>query len=406
MHGRRLTGIVALLLACLAAVPGRAETPPSVILISLDGTRPADLEGADLPTFAALRRRGAWASRMLPVFPSSTFPNHVTLVTGVSPDVHGIVSNAFVDSERGEFDKDADPTWLLAEPLWSIAAQHGVVSASYHWVGSEGPWRSGRGPRFWMPFDENVPEKKKVKQILAWLAGPEPRPRLVTVWFRGADAAAHRAGLETPPVRRALRSQDAALASLVAGLDASGAFAHTTLLIVSDHGMAPVYRRVDLGAALRTAGVKGKVYGAGGMATVSFEKGGDFLERTLSVASSLGLKAWPREETPKDLHARHPRFGDVVVVAPMGLAIQSARTPPMYGAHGYPPQEPAMGALFLAVGRGAPAGLDLGELRSLDVAPTVLRLLGLEVPASMQGQPIARLIPGTAGTAAPAQEVH
>jgi predicted AlkP superfamily pyrophosphatase or phosphodiesterase len=64
-----------------------------VILISLDGTRPADLEGADLPVFAALRRRGAWASRMTPVFPSNTFPNHVTLVTGVVPDVHGIVNN-------------------------------------------------------------------------------------------------------------------------------------------------------------------------------------------------------------------------------------------------------------------------------------------------------------------------
>ena len=406
MHGRLLAASAALLLACLAAAPGRAEPPPTVILISLDGTRPADLEGADLPTLTALRRRGAWASRMLPVFPSSTFPNHVTLVTGVTPDVHGIVSNAFVDPERGEFDKDADPSWLLAEPLWSIAAQHGVVSASYHWVGSEGPWRSGRGPRFWMPFDEKVPEQKKVKQILAWLAGPEPRPRLVTAWFRGADAPAHRTGLETPGVRRALREQDAALGRLVAGLDASGAFAHTTLLIVSDHGMAPVSRRIDLGAALRTAGVKGKVYGAGGMATVSFENGRDFLERTLSVASGLGLKAWPREETPPDLHARHPRFGDVVVVAPIGFAIQSARTPPMYGAHGYPPQEPAMGALFLAVGRGAPAGAELGELRSLDVAPTVLRLLGLAVPDSMEGQPIARLVPETAGAVAPAQEGH
>ena len=406
MHGRRLAACAALLLACLVAAPARAETPPTVILISLDGTRPADLEGADLPTFAALRRRGAWASRMLPVFPSSTFPNHVTLVTGVTPDVHGIVSNTFVDPERGEFDKNADPTWLLAEPLWSIAAQHGVVSASYHWVGSEGPWSSGRGPRFWMPFDEKVPEKQKVEQILAWLAGPEPRPRLITAGFRGADAVAHRVGLETPPVRRALRAQDAALGRLVAGLDARGAFAHTTLLIVSDHGMAPVYRRIDLGAALRTAGVKGKVYGAGGMATVSFEKGTDLVERTLSVARGLGLQAWPREETPRDLHARHPRFGDVVVVAPIGLAIQSARTPPMYGAHGYPPQEPAMGALLLAVGRGAPAGADLGELRSLDVAPTVLRLLGLAVPDSMEGQPIARLVPETTGAVTPAQEGH
>ncbi len=406
MHRRLLAAGVALWLVCLVAAAGRAEPPASVILISLDGTRPADLEGADLPTFAALRRRGAWASRMLPVFPSSTFPNHVTLVTGVTPDVHGIVNNSFVDPERGEFDKDADPNWLLAEPLWSIAAQHGVVSASYFWVGSEGPWRSGRGPRFWLPFDEKVPEQKKVRQILAWLGGPEPRPRLITAWFRGADGAAHRTGLESPAVRRALQAQDAAIARLVAGLDASGAFSHTTLLIVSDHGMAPVYRRIDLAAALRTAGVKGKVVGAGGMATVSFEKGEDFVDRTLSVARGLGLQAWPREETPRELRARNPRFGDVVVVAPIGLAIQSAWTPAMYGAHGYLPQEPAMGALLLAVGRGAPAGAELGEVRSIDVAPTVLRLLGLAVPDTMEGQPIARLVPEMAASAAPIQEGH
>jgi len=161
MHGRRLAACLALGLLCLAAAAVRAEPPPSVILISLDGTRPADLEGADLPTFAALRQRGASAVRLTPVFPTNTFPNHVTLVTGVVPDVHGIVNNDFVDPERGEFHKEADPTWLLAEPLWSIAAQHGVVSASYFWVGSEGPWRSGRGPRFWLKFDDSVPGERR-----------------------------------------------------------------------------------------------------------------------------------------------------------------------------------------------------------------------------------------------------
>jgi hypothetical protein len=396
------------LLAWLAAAPGWAETPPSVILISLDGTRPANLAGDDLPTFAALRRRGAWATRLIPVFPTNTFPNHVTLVTGVVPDVHGIVNNDFVDPERGEFHKSADPSWLLAEPLWSIAAAHGVVSASYFWVGSEGPWRSGRGPRYWMPFDDEVPEKKKVRQILAWLAGPEPRPRLITAWFHGVDGPSHRTGLETPIVRRTLQAQDAALGMLVAGLDASGAFAHTTLLIVSDHGMAPVYNRIDFAAALHTAGVKGEVYGVGGMATVSFEKDGytQFIDKTLSVARGLGLQAWPREETPRELRARSRRFGDVVVVAPVGLAIQSGRGPKMYGAHGYLPQEASMGALLLAVGRGAPAGADLGELRSLDVAPTVLRLLGLPVPDTMEGQPIARLVPEQADQPAPAQKAH
>ena len=405
MHARvsRLLAAAALLLMCLAATPGRAEPPSTVILISLDGTRPFDIErDPELTTFAELRRRGAWASRMLPVFPTNTFPNHATLVTGVHPDVHGIVNNSFVDPERGEFDKSDDPTWLLAEPLWSLAAQHGVTSASFHWVGSEGPWSSGRGPRYWKPFDESVPAKVKLDQVLAWLAGPEPRPRLITVWLRGADAVAHRAGMQTPAVQRALRAQDQALGRLVAGLDARGAFAHTTLLLVSDHGMSPVARRIDLSAALRSAGVKGEVSGAGGMVSIRVEKGQPegFVERAVSVARGLGLEAWPRELTPRELHARHPRLGDVVVIAPENLAIQSARTTPMYGVHGHRPEDPWMGALFLAVGRGAPPGAELGEVRSLDVAPTILRLLGLEVPGSMQGRPIERLVPAAQAEAA------
>jgi len=402
MHGRatRRVGGATALLACLLATPGRAEPAPSVILISLDGTRPADVESEGLTTFAELRRRGARASRMIPVFPSNTFPSHVSLVTGVSPDVHGIVNNSFVDAERGEFDKSDDPTWLLAEPLWSLLAKHGVASASYHWVGSEGPWSSGRGPRFWKAFDEKVPAGEKLDQILAWLVGPEPRPRFITAWLPGADKAAHRIGLATPAVKRALLEQDQALGRLVAALDARGAFAHTTLLIVSDHGMAPLRRRIDLAAALRAARVKAEVSGAGGMATVRVEKGQGFVDRTVTIARGLGLAAWPREQTPLELRARHPRFGDVVVIAPTGVAIQSAWTPSMFGVHGYPPEDPWMGALFLAVGRGASPGTELGELRSLDVAPTVLRLLGLDVPDSMEGRPIARLVPETADAAA------
>ena len=374
-----------------------------MILISLDGTRPANLVGDDRPRPRC--RRGASAT-LLPVFrPHVSESRHAR--DGRVPDVHGIrTTTSSIPSAR--VPTSADPSWLLAEPLWSIAAAQGVVSASCFWVGSEGPWRSGRGPRYWLPFDDKVPEKKKVRQILAWLNGPEPRPRLITAWFHGVDGPSHRTGLDTPIVHKTLQSQDAALGILVAELDKSGAFAHTTLLIVSDHGMAPVYNRIDLAAALRTAGVKGEVYGGGGMATVSFEKDGytQFIDKTLSVARGLGLQAWPREETPRELRARNPRFGDVVVVAPVGLAIQAGLGPKLYGAHGYLPQEASMGALLLAVGRGAPAGADLGELRSLDVAPTVLRLLGLAVPDTMEGQPIARLVPEPAVQPAPAQKGH
>jgi predicted AlkP superfamily pyrophosphatase or phosphodiesterase len=392
-----------MVVAGAAAVEGeRARGAPAVILISLDGTTPEAVRAAELGTLLGLARRGAVASRLVPVFPSNTFPNHVTMVTGVAPEVHGIVSNVFLDPERGLFRYSDDPTWIEVEPIWSIATRHGVVSAAFHWVGSEGPWRSGHGPRYWKRFDKGTPETEKVEQMLAWRDLPEPRerPRLITSWFRGADHAGHRHGPASDEVHGALRAQDRALTGLVAGLEERGAFATTTLLLVSDHGMLAVQRQVDLDAALRDAGVAASVLGGGGFVMVSLREGSGETARAVSVARGLGLEAYARREAPAELRLGHPRFGDIAVLAPPGVAISrsGALRPAMRGSHGYPPDVRGMGAIFVAFGRGARPGTELGEVRAVDVAPTVLALLGIAVPRWMEGSPIAELIPPVAGS--------
>jgi predicted AlkP superfamily pyrophosphatase or phosphodiesterase len=388
-----------LLAAALLAVgsAGRAigaEPGRTVIMISLDGTTPADVRAAKLPTLGALARRGAAATRLVPVFPTNTFPNHVSLVTGVSPAVHGIVNNVFLDPQRGLFRYSDDPTWIEVEPLWSIAGRHGVVSAAYHWVGSEGPWRNGLGPRYWKAFDSGTPEREKVEQILAWLdiESPDDRPRLITSWFRGADGAGHRFGPGSSEVYAALRRQDRALARLVEGLDERGAFETATLLLVSDHGMAPVARSVDLKAALRAEGIEARVFGGGGLATVSVPGGARDAAKVVAAARSLGLDARLPGEASQDLPMANPRFGDVVVLAPAGTAISSSTGPPMRGAHGYPPHGPGMGALLIAAGGGVCSGCRLPAVRTLDVAPTVLAWLGIAPPVWMEGRPIAGLV--------------
>jgi predicted AlkP superfamily pyrophosphatase or phosphodiesterase len=380
--------IVAALLVGVAAFAGA----PTVILISLDGTPARAARNASLETLAELGRRGAVAERLTPVFPTDTFPSHVSLVTGVAPERHGIVSNVFLDPERGLFDKSDDPTWLEAEPLWSIAARYGIVSASYYWVGSEGPWRSGHGPRYWRRFDASTPDREKVEQILAWLdREPErERPRLITSWFPGADRAGHRFGPDAPEVRRALERQDAAIGRLVSGLDARRAFGDTTLLVVSDHGMLEVERRVDLDEALAAADLPATVWGGGGFATVTVKGEGAAADRVVEVARGLGLEAHRRTRAPAALRSGNPRFGAVVVLAPPGVALMRSRgvRDLLRGSHGYRPDEPRMGALFVAAGRGVPPGTKLGEVDALDIAPTVLALLGVPIPVWMEGRPL------------------
>ena len=394
-----LRRILRQLLACVGALAlpsapvawSAPDASATVILVSLDGTTP-EAGRRSMPVLGEIARRGAWARRMTPVFPANTFPNHVTLVTGVHPDRHGIVDNAFLDPERGAYEQDADPGWLEVEPLWSLLSARGIPSASFHWVGSEGPWRSGRGPLYWKPFDARVREMEKVKQILGWLDAGDTakRPRLVTAWFHGADHTAHRDGPDAPSVAAALREQDDALAALVAGLDRRDAFAATTLLVVSDHGMERVRERKDLSAALRAAGVRARVLGGGGFAKIYVSGGPAAVGAAVLAARRLGLEAYARAEAPRELRVDHPRFGDVVVLAPPGVAIGGGS---LRGVHGYRPELASMSALFGAIGRGVPTALALGEVRSLDVAPTVLALLGVDVPGWMEGHPIPELRP-------------
>jgi predicted AlkP superfamily pyrophosphatase or phosphodiesterase len=398
----------ALLLASRLALAAE----PTVILLSFDGTRPADV--AARPSFARIAAAGAVAERLVPVFPSNTFPNHVTFATGVSPDRHGIVNNAFLDPTRGRYDYTADPTWLEVEPIWSLAARAGVVSASFHWVGSEGTWRSGLGPRHWKPFDTTVGERTKVEQILAWLDLPDPaeRPRLVTAWFHGADGAAHRYGPDSPEVEAALARQDADLGALLDGLAARGLDASTTLLVVSDHGMTSTRRIVDFAAEVAALRVGARVIGGGGFAQVALRGDADRparAERVVALARALGLEAWRRGAGPPEYPIANPRFGDVVVVAPLGTAIAPQSTwawllslvgqlrVAMRGVHGHRPELPEMAGLFTAVGRGVAPGVQLGTVRAVDVAPTVLALLALPIPEWMEGRPISL----DAGTPAP-----
>ncbi|MCH2171826.1 alkaline phosphatase family protein [Myxococcota bacterium] len=366
---------------------------PTVVLISLDGTRPEDLNEQALPSLVSLGQRGAVAQAMIPAIPTNTFPNHVTLATGVAPEKHGLVNNLFEDPKRGLFRKQDIPSWIEVEPIWSIAERHGVVSAAYYWVGSEGSWPGGRAPTHWKVFSGRTSEAKKVDQILDWLDldDPKRRPRLIMSWFRGGDHAGHDHGPGSREVIEALRIQDKEIARLIDGFDERGLFSTTTLIFVSDHGMAAPKGRVDLGRALQRSGIDARVLGIGGFATVvpgSRDRDDpERIRRIAEVARALGLDAFAREDAPPDAGVDHPRFGAVIVRADRDVAIVHEGLE-LKGFHGYDPRDPAMAALLVAAGRGVAPGTTLAPLRSIQVAPTVLQLLGVPRPAWMEGRPI------------------
>ena len=100
-----------------AADQDQRAAPPTVILISLDGTRPADVTAEATPSLVKLAVGGASAAGLVPVNPSNTFPSHVSLVTGVHPDEHRLVNNRFIDPDRGRFKRSAPHEWIESEPV-------------------------------------------------------------------------------------------------------------------------------------------------------------------------------------------------------------------------------------------------------------------------------------------------
>jgi predicted AlkP superfamily pyrophosphatase or phosphodiesterase len=229
---RTLALCLTLLLAACAGGPpppaapaARAEYRP-LILVSIDGFRADYLTRGLTPTIAALAADGVRAEAMRPSFPSLTFPNHYTLVTGLRPDRHGIVNNRMEDplipgvtftlSNRAAVGDER--WWDDGTPLWVTLRRQGKVADTMFWPGSEAPIH-GLQPNVWLPFDETMTPEARVDTVLGWLDRPAgERPDFVTLYFDQLDHAGHDSGPNSEAVTKTLPVMDAAVARLVAGL--------------------------------------------------------------------------------------------------------------------------------------------------------------------------------------------
>lgn len=399
-----LAGIVGLMLATLVAAEATEDEAPIVIVLSWDGVRHDYLDRAAFPALERMAQDGVRAERLTPVFPSSTFPGHVSMATGTYPDRHGIVDNVFLDDERGRYAYSGDANWIDAEPLWIASERQGVKTATYFWVGSESDWR-GQGTSYRIsPFDGDRPESLKVDQILAWLKLPEAeRPRLIMSYWAGADSVGHSDGPDSEAIVAQMKDQDVQLSRLLEGLDESGLWPRTTLILVSDHGMAAWTDVVNFNDLLEDAGIDAVATGAVAVHVHLNSPVPDPEMRaalTELVAGMPGAAIHKGDALPAEYRLQRPgRMGDWLVVLPppygasrstgVQLAMLKAATGfgKVLGMHGYDPTMPDMGGIFLAMGRGVPdAGL--GEVRQIDLPATVARLLDIDPPRDSEGASI------------------
>src|ERR687898_1376046 len=242
---RRLSLLLFCVLAFSACRPAPPPADPAiVVLISIDGFRWDYLDRHQPPHLSRLAANGVRAEGLIPQFPSKTFPNHYTIVTGLKLANHGIISNNMRASDiPGEFslsnrDVLAGSRWWGGEPIWNTAEKQGRIAAAMFWRGSE-TVIGGRQATFWKPFDDDLPHPERVGQVLTWLKLPEgKRPSFLTLYYSEVDNAGHDDGPESEAVNDAVRNVDRSLGELVAGVDDLGLSDRVHYVVVSDHGMA------------------------------------------------------------------------------------------------------------------------------------------------------------------------
>ena len=218
------------------------QAKPYVVMVSLDGFRYDYAKKYGAKHLLALGAEGAVATQgMIPAYPSLTFPNHYTLVTGLYPEHHGIVANSFYDparKQRYSYNDSAtvtDGSWYGGTPLWVLAEKQGMRSACFFWPGSEAEI-AGMRPTYYLKFDDHFPDDKRIQQVIAWLRLPAAqRPHFITLYYSTVDHAGHQYGPDSPQTAAAVAHVDQLMSGLWAAL--AKLQLPVDLIVVSDHGM-------------------------------------------------------------------------------------------------------------------------------------------------------------------------
>ncbi len=379
--------------AAAAAVVAMAETrAPVTILVSIDGFRPDYLQRGVTPSLNALAAAGVQAA-MRPSFPSITFPNHYTLVTGLRPDRNGVVGNKMEDTRRpGEvftMATDAPFWWAEAEPLWITAEKAGIRSATMFWPGANVD-HDGVRPSDWQQYGEAVSNRQRVDSIIDWLRRPaDARPKFLTLYFDVVDTAGHKFGPTAPETTAAVGDVDAAIGRLREGLAILGQPAN--LIIVADHGMAATgSERVMLLDGIANPADYRFIYG-GSYGAIEPQPGHEAALAKSLLSHHDHMACYRKADLPPALHYGHnprvPAF--ICVVEPGWLLLEKApaadKPVKPGGAHGYDPASPDMAALFIASGPGIRSGGTLPSFDNVDVAPLLRDLIGLPAGQNLDG---------------------
>ena len=364
---------------------GTSNFAPTTILVSLDGFRADFLHRGLTPTLNSFITEGVSPRWMLPSFPSVTFPNHYTLVTGLHPESHGVVGNTFWDPKLNEDFYYTDPArsmqpkwWAGGEPLWVTAEKQNVTTAIHMWPGSEAHI-AHLEPSYLDKFNGTEHLTRKVDRILELLDAPEAidgsviaaRPQLIAAYVPVVDADGHTYGPNSTEIRGTIRRVDSMMHDLFAGLDQRNLTKIVNVVVVSDHGMATTSTDrliqlddiIDLNLVDRIDGWP--LYGLRPKNPADLRVLYDKL--LFEAKNNKHFNVYVKETMPERYHfTKNDRIAPLWVIPQTGWAIvhkedfdvktakAKGETYHPRGLHGYDHENPLMRSIFIARGPAFP----------------------------------------------------
>ena len=357
----------------------------------MDGLRYDYPEKSQSGGFSLMSSQGLKAESLIPVYQSTTYPAHVSMATGVHPDKHGILHNSFYDKEKGSYSYSPEANWIQVKPIWAYLEEKGIKTATYFWVGSETAWNGVEITYSKFPFSSRVSEQTKIQQILDWLSLPDnERPRLIMSWWHGIDSTAHKHGITNKKVDQIFAKQDQFLLDLINKIKSKDLWKKVTMIVLSDHGMTDISNLINVNEILKKANIKAKVSIGPAVGHIFLEDQNDLQNTVKILKQNKSLDVKRKKDLDESLNLFHPtRTGDIVILtkSPNMLVSRKNSNPPI-GMHGYNPKiNRDMEGVFFAYGNKINP-IQIGKVKQVDVAPTILSLLDVDIPKYMEGKEI------------------
>ncbi|HDP97919.1 MAG TPA: alkaline phosphatase family protein [bacterium] len=393
------------ILLSVSANFGRVKTNdiPYVILISFDGFRWDYPQRGLTPNLELMAQNGVSALSLKPVFPTKTFPNHYSIITGLYPVNHGIIFNDFFDKFQqkrykvGDVESIRNAQWYWGEAFWETAERQGIKTGSYFWPGSELKL-DYRRPTFFEFYDHDRPYPERIETVLKWLSLPAARrPHFVTLYFDATDTYGHRHGPNSPETDQAIRRLDNILGKLFDGLKQIGIEHQTNVIVVSDHGMSEVSDQRLINIDRLISDFKFKTQGDGPVMMLNC--GEDEIDAIYQILQrqQKHFRVYLREQVPEYYHfSAHPYISPLVLIADPGWSLVRGISSNLNyrfltkGNHGYDNHHLDMHGIFYALGPAFKNGYRTGTLLNIDIYPLICAIFNIIPRQNIDGK-LARI---------------